>query len=64
VKLISEKKELLEKCKSLVEEIKGAERKVSLMVKKENQSVNDMVEKERKAFRAGTDDRQQKVVNM
>jgi hypothetical protein len=55
------KKNLLEKCKSLVERLKLKDNKLTADLRKITAAVNHDVEVERKTFRAGQEDRQRKV---
>lgn len=55
------KKELLEKCKSLVERLKQKDSKLTSDLRKITSAVNHDIEAERKTFRASQDDRHRKV---
>lgn len=55
------KKDLLEKCKELVEQVKQTEHEVALRLRKISGDVSAQLEAERRSFRAGQESRQRKV---
>lgn len=55
------KKELLEKCKRLVDQVKLSDHNMSQHMRKVSKEVSEQLEVERKKFRAGQEARQRKV---
>ena len=58
---MSAKKQLLEQCKQLVEQVKRNEQEAARRLRKISQDVSGQLETERKSFRAGQEGRQRKV---
>jgi len=56
------KKDLLEKCKSLVDQVKLSEHNMSQQLRKVSKDVSEQLEVERKKFRAGQEARQRKFL--
>ena len=56
------KKDLLEKCKNLVDEVKINEEGISRQLRKISAEVTTQLEIERKTFRSGHEERQRKVL--
>ncbi|CAE7794522.1 unnamed protein product, partial [Symbiodinium microadriaticum] len=60
---MASKKRLLEQCKSVVEQLKEKDSKLTAQLRKITSAVNHDIEIERKSFRAGQEERQRKFLS-
>lgn len=63
-RLIHQKKELVERCKELALQVRKAEDEVSEAVRRIHKEAETSAERERKAFRAGYEERLQQVLQL